>query len=157
MRVSSDADRKHCPACGGEGGRGTAKFCADCGKLLTEEYEPLDAMRASYRMQRTNLANVETMDKTSVLFENGDSILTQTAWACVVYSMVPYLGVLFLPFALITSAFGYVAPSVRARAKNRRLAAIYLGISTVLVFVQAILWSLLYLIPDLMQRGNVPN
>ncbi len=40
-----------CPACGTEAQRETANFCHVCGKPLREDYEPLDNLRSSYRLQ----------------------------------------------------------------------------------------------------------
>ncbi len=42
---------KNCSACGAEARRGDAQFCLICGKLLREDYQPLDSLRASYRLQ----------------------------------------------------------------------------------------------------------
>ena len=38
-----------------------------------------------------------------------------TARACIVYSLVPYLGIVFVPIALAVSGFGYV----RSRQNHR--------------------------------------
>ena len=40
-----------CTACGAEARRGNAKFCLICGKLLKEDYQPLDTLRSSYRFK----------------------------------------------------------------------------------------------------------
>lgn len=145
----------YCSACGGVNDRGAARYCADCGKLLAEGYEPLDAIRSSYGMQRGGLAMASTPEKTALLFEPSESVVTQTAWACVVYSMVPYLGILFLPFAFATSALGYTAPDKGSR--NRRLAAIYVGLSFFILLAQAVLWSLFYIVGDFPGAGGLAN
>ena len=43
--------RSICPACGAQAQRGNAQFCLVCGKLLREDYQPLDRLRASYNLQ----------------------------------------------------------------------------------------------------------
>lgn len=40
-----------CSACGAEAKRELSKFCRVCGKHLIEDYQPLDRLRASYRLQ----------------------------------------------------------------------------------------------------------
>jgi hypothetical protein len=156
MRASSDAGNKWCPACGGELSRGTARYCSDCGKLLTEGYEPLDTIRASYRLQRTNLEMDRGMEMKSALFEGETSGTSQTAWACVVYSMVPYLGILFIPLAFAVSGVGYLTVSKNV-ARNRRITGICFGLSAVILVVQIGLWWLLYLIPTLAQGSPISN
>jgi len=142
-----------CPACGGESIRGTAKFCADCGKLLSESYEPLDTIRASYRLQRTTLKANDQMKITTKLFDSETSCAAQTAWACVVYSMVPYLGILFVPLAFAASGFGYLSTRQTAD-RSRRVSVTCFFLSFAILGLQIVLWWLLYLIPTL--AGGVP-
>ena len=85
-----------CAACGAEARRETASFCLVCGKSLDEDYQPLDSLRASYRLQGKSFS-VEKKEDTN-LFERNKNSISQTAWACLVYSIVPYLGILFVPF-----------------------------------------------------------
>ena len=156
MRASSGADEDRCAACGGESARGTAKFCSVCGKLLAEEYLPLDSHRSAHRLQGKVLTIERSVQNSTALFESGGSI-SETAWACVVYSMVPYLGILFLPFAFSVAAVGYLARPQRATQGDRRLSAICFGLSVIISLGQAILWSLFYLIPDLARGSGLPN
>lgn len=67
-----------------------------------------------------------------------------TAWACTVYSLVPYLGILFVPFALALSGFGFS----RAVSRDRRPFLLSAAASLVILIVQLLLWWLLYLIPE---------
>ncbi|MGI8812355.1 MAG: hypothetical protein ACR2IH_07470 [Pyrinomonadaceae bacterium] len=156
MRANSGADEYRCAACGGENARSTAKFCNVCGKLLAEEYLPLDSHRSAHGLQGKVLTIERSMENSGTLFERGGGI-AQTAWACVVYSMVPYLGILFLPFAFSVAAVGYFAHPELAKQDDRRLSAIYIGLSVIISLGQAILWSLFYLIPDLARSSGLPN
>ena len=156
MRASSGAGKMWCPACGGKTTRGTARYCADCGKLLAEDYEPLDALRASYRLQRRPLEIETVMQKNTPLFEGETSSTAQTAWACVVYSMVPYLGILFIPFAFAVSGVGYFTIT-RNVARNRRITGLCFGLSFLILVVQIGLWWLLYIIPKISQGGPIAN
>jgi len=156
MRASSDAGNKRCPACGGDRSRGSARFCADCGKLLAEDYQPLDTLRASYRLQRQTLEIGRVVETKTSLFEPETNATSQTAWACVVYSMVPYLGILFIPIAFAVSGFGFF--SVREGVtRDRRMAAVCFGLSVVILVVQIGLWWLLYLIPKLSEGVPIAN
>lgn len=141
-----------CSACGAEARRGNAKFCLTCGKLLGEDYQPLDTLRASYRMQgKSFLMENAKREEVVNLFERNDNTISQTAWACVVYSFVPYLGILFVPLALIVGGFGYFASYRRPGLGGRRLALICVALSVVVLFVQIFLWWLLYIVPELVR------
>ena len=54
-----------CAACGAEARRETASFCLVCGKSLDEDYQPLDTLRASYRLQGKSVS-IENTEDTSV-------------------------------------------------------------------------------------------
>src|SRR5688500_4448995 len=86
-----------CSACGAEATRETAKFCLTCGKLLREDYQPLDTLRASYRLQGKSFGlEAPRKEETVDLFQLNKNSVSETAWACFVYSLVPYLGILFI-------------------------------------------------------------
>lgn len=155
-KANSDADDLQCPACGGESVRGGARYCADCGKLLSEEYQPLDTIRSSYRLQRQNLEMEFGTKAKTALFEGETSGTAQAAWACVVYSMVPYLGVLFIPIAFAVAGVGYFSASKNI-ARNRRLTGICFGLSAAILVLQVGLWWLLYLIPKISQAVPASN
>jgi hypothetical protein len=139
-----------CPACGAQARRDTAKFCLTCGKLLREDYQPLDTLRASYRLQgKTFLVENAKTEEITNLFEKNENTVAQTAWACVVYSLVPYLGILFVPLAIVVGSFGYVVSYRRPDLGGRKLALICVGLSFVVLAVQILLWWLLYIIPEL--------
>ena len=139
-----------CSACGAEARRIGAKFCPVCGKLVREGYQPLDTIRASYGLQGRHLEFEKPMLRESEnLFEENKNTVSQTAWACVVYSMVPYLGILFIPFAFLVGGFGYIVSYKRPQLGGRRLAAACIGLSVLVLAVQIVLWWLLYIIPEI--------
>ena len=113
-----------CPACGAMVTRFADGSCGVCGKLLREGFQPLDAIRSSHRMQRVRLNMPDAGSTDSiVLFEERRSLVSNTAWACTVYSMVPYIGVVFILPALLTGGFSYF----RAAAQpGRRGSATYM-------------------------------
>ena len=133
-----------CAACGTKGLRRSASYCPVCGKAAGEEYEPLDALRSGYDLQRTDLATSFAPSRAGFAADDGKHPVADAAWALVVYSMVPYLGILFTPFALGTAAY-----AIGMRVSGRRLAMLSLGIGTVTLAVQLLLWWLLYVIPEL--------
>jgi hypothetical protein len=142
-----------CSACGAAARRGNAKFCLICGKLLQEGYQPLDTLRASYRMQGKTFqfqrAEIAGRGEITDLFEQNKNTVSQMAWACLVYSLVPYLGILFIPFTFFIGGFGYLTALRYPHLGGRRLALISISTSFVVLAVQIFLWWLLYIIPEL--------
>ena len=139
-----------CSACGSEARRGNAKFCLTCGKFLREGYQPLDSLRASYRLQgKTFSLDEPKREEIQNLFEKNENSVSETAWACVVYSFVPYLGILFVPFAFLVGSFGVLVSYRKPYLGGRRLSLVSIGLSFVVLVVQIFLWWLLYIIPEL--------
>jgi hypothetical protein len=139
-----------CSACGSEARRGNAKFCLTCGKLLREDYQPLDALRASYRLQgKTFSLDRLKREEVENLFERNENSVSETAWACVVYSFVPYLGILFVPLALLVGGFGVFVSYRKPYVGGRKLSLVSIGLSFVVLVVQIFLWWLLYIIPEI--------
>ncbi len=144
---------KICSACGAQATRETAKFCLTCGKLLREGYQPLDTLRASYRLQGKTFG-LENPKKEEVtdLFQLNKNPISETAWACFVYSLVPYLGILFVPLTIIVGSFGYVISLNQPQLGGRKLSLASVGLSFVVLAVQIFLWWLLYIIPELARQ-----
>lgn len=149
MQARSGEDRALiCSACGAEARRGSARFCLVCGKLLSEDYQPLDAIRSSHGLQRMSLTTAET--ETEDLFEKEEkNTASQIAWACFVYSLVPYLGLLFVPLTFAAGGLGYFAAYRRPEIGGGGLASATVGLSFPVLAVQIFLWWLLYIIPEL--------
>ncbi len=144
----SQITNRLCSACGAEAQREMAKYCLVCGKFLNEGFQPLDTLRASYRLQGKSFKFEKTEQMTN-LFEQNKNQFSQTAWACLVYSMVPYLGILFIPFALIIGSYGYLTALRQPQIGGRKLALISVVVSFIVLAVQIFLWWLLYIIPEL--------
>ena len=142
-----------CPACGATARRENASFCLTCGKLLREDYEPLDRLRASYNWRKKDLAYDEAprREKTEItnLFEQNNNSISEMAWASLVYSFVPYLGLLFVPFTFFIGGFGYVVAVRQPHLGGKKMALISFFLSFVVLAVQIFLWWLLYIIPEI--------
>lgn len=144
-----------CSACGAKAARETAKFCLTCGKILREDYQPLDTLRASYRLQGKTF-ELESFQKereeVTDLFRLNKNSVSETAWACFVYSLVPYLGILFIPVTLVIGVFGVVASVSEPQLGGRKLSLISIGLSFPILIIQLFLWWLLYIIPELSKQ-----
>ncbi|MCU1288105.1 MAG: hypothetical protein JWN60_334 [Acidobacteria bacterium] len=139
-----------CQACGAEARRNSARFCMVCGKLLGEDYQPLDRLRASYRLQERSFAfQTEKKEEIVNLFEENKNSISQTAWACLVYSFVPYLGILFVPLAAFVGGFGFIVALRKPHLGGRKLSIASFFLSFIVLAVQIFLWWLLYIIPQL--------
>jgi len=139
-----------CSACGAEAYRESAKFCPVCGKFLCEDYQPLDNLRASYRLQGKSFF-IENTKKEEIinLFPKNENSVSETAWACLVYSFVPYLGILFVPLTFVVGSFGVIVSFHRPNLGGRKLALVSVALSFVVLIVQVFLWWLLYFIPEI--------
>ena len=115
---------------------------------LQSEYQPLDNLRASYGLSSKNFEFLQTKEEQELFVTNKNSAST-TAMAFVVYSLVPFLGVLFCPGAFIFGGIGFVN-SYRYPDQIGRAAAVRsLVAGTIVLGIQVFLWWLLYLIPEL--------
>lgn len=139
-----------CVACGAKVARDTAKYCLVCGKLLKEDYQPLDRIRSSYNLQGKSFGFLSNKKETSDdLFEINRNPVAETAWACCVYSFVPYLGILFVPFTFLIGSLGYAAVVRNPEIGGRKMSLASIGLSFIVLAVQIFLWWLLYIIPEL--------
>ena len=139
-----------CTACGAQTERRFAKYCRVCGKFLFEDYQPLDSLRASYRMQgKAIVFEKRREEEMETLFEINENGVSQTAWACFVYSLVPYIGIIFIPLTFIFGGFGVLNFYQRPDLGGRKLAMVSMTLSFVVLALQIFLWWLLYIIPTL--------
>ncbi|HYO62710.1 MAG TPA: hypothetical protein VER08_03535 [Pyrinomonadaceae bacterium] len=146
-----------CPACGARARRGRARFCATCGRGLDADgYVPSDAVRASYHFGQA-AAPAERRAAAAKRRGGGDAYLSlgneesgalKTARACVTYALVPYLGILFCPGALVFGGLGYVRARRAAHAGTRRAAATSVAFGLLVLAAQLFLWWLLYKVPE---------
>jgi len=164
-----------CGACGAPPRRSRARFCSTCGRDLSTEYVPADSLRASYRFERPRETSVfkaeargarprrqrrpwrrvgakgsgvETMPRKNI---NGAST---SALACVAYALVPYLGILFCPGALLFGGVGLVRSWRSPQAGGRRESTLGLVLGLVILCAQLVLWWVLYKVPEWSQQAN---
>ena len=143
------ASSQTCSACGAEIEREFARFCRVCGKLLLEGYQPLDAFRASYRLQGKDFQFERVEEPITDLFAENKNSASATAAAFVVYSLVPYLGILFCPGAFVMGGVGVFVSHRKPHLGGGKSSVCSIVLSVVIFAVQILLWWLLYIIPEL--------
>ena len=169
------ADLPVCSACGARARRAGARYCSTCGRALNDEYFPTDALRASYSFERvppragvSGAARVRLSSaprwrraarsraRAAVMQTRNVSGITATARAFATYALVPYLGILFCPGALLLGFAGLLrsrhAPHA---ARSRRDSALIVALGLLILCVQLVLWWILYKVPEWSrQAGN---
>lgn len=82
--------------------------------------------------------------------------MTATARAFATYALVPYLGILFCPGALLLGLAGLLRARRTPRASAaRRDSALALALGLLILCVQLLLWWILYKVPEWSrQAGN---
>ena len=156
QKTASETFVRACPACGAGVRRGQAQFCATCGRsLLDGSYLPADALRASYHMQdarasahyRMNIKNTIRSFSAKFPAQNRNNA-SLTALAFVTYSLVPYLGILFCPGAVLMGGVGLVRSWRVPQLGGRR--ASYAGVifGVMILSIQLLLWWVLYKVPQ---------
>ena len=81
--------------------------------------------------------------KETSLFGDKKPFAGSAVWACAVYSLVPLVGVVFLPFIFV---FGVVAV-VKGDGGHQQSALRAMASGLVILVVQLVLWWLLYAVP----------
>jgi hypothetical protein len=99
-------------------------------------------------MQRKRFNFSEPQGSADQLFESEPSLASDPAFACMVYSMVPYIGIVFIPLALGLGAVTYLTSRRKSEVASERRALFCIGASIVLLGIQLFLWWLLYFIPE---------
>jgi hypothetical protein len=157
-----------CAACGAAARRAGARFCETCGRALDEDYFPTESLRASYSFERRAAAKASGREgearsvrrpaavrgRARVEFmpaktENGAAA---TGLAFVTYALVPYLGILFCPGALVMGGLGLWRASRAPHVGGRRAAALSVGLGLAVLCVQLVLWWVLYKVPEWAQN-----
>ncbi len=113
-----------------------------------EDYQPLDTLRASYRLQGKNF-QIADKEETEDLFAENKNSASATASAFVVYSLVPYLGILFCPGAFLLGGVGIVTAYRQPSLGGGKTSLYSLFLSLIIFTIQILLWWLLYVIPEL--------
>ncbi|HEV2860410.1 MAG TPA: hypothetical protein VGX48_05330 [Pyrinomonadaceae bacterium] len=155
-----------CAACGAKARRPSARFCSACGRGLDEEYVPGRALRASYgfRMRPSSAraarrARRASKDRPAVVVvrPRGDVLLmpsrnnngaSTTALAFATYALVPYLGILFCPGALLMGGVGLLRARRDPDLGGLRASAAGLVLGLVIFCAQLLLWWILYKVPE---------
>jgi ribosomal protein L37E len=155
-----------CPACGAEARRRDAKYCSTCGRSLEEHYRPADALRASYHLHRPAGARQggkgerppppgsKKRPMSTMLPEVNRNGASTTALAFMTYALVPFLGILFVPGAVLIGVAGllysYRAPHRGGRRAS--LASVFCGL--LILGVQLLLWWIIIKVPEWSNPGT---
>ena len=164
LPVPEWATERACPACGAAARRAAARFCAVCGRTLDESYLPADALRSSYYLQQERLGcQAQPSARQPALtaargsrrlpakpFDKATNInnASATALAFVTYSLVPYLGILFCPGAIVMGGFGLLTWHRAPQRGGRRASYASIILGLVILCVQIFLWWILYKVPQ---------
>jgi hypothetical protein len=76
-----------------------------------------------------------------------------TARAFVAYALVPYLGILFCPGALLLGVVGLLRSRRARHAGARRDSAQSLALGLLILCAQLLLWWVLYKVPEWARQG----
>ena len=83
------------------------------------------------------------------LFEENKNTASETAWAFAIYSMVPYLGILFCPGAVVMGSVGVLISYRKPKLGGGRTSVMSIAGGFFVLGIQIFLWWLLYYIPTL--------
>ena len=86
-------------------------------------------------------------------FTKNSNSASTTALAFVTYALVPYLGILFCPGALLLGGIGLVRARRAPHVGGRRASVMSISMGVVILGVQIVLWWILYKVPE-WSRGN---
>ena len=151
-----------CHACGAGARRAEARYCSTCGHALGEDYFPTASLRASYRFERVSATrgprrarrgrSRTTVRRETMPRENGSGA-SATALAFVTYALVPYIGILFCPGALLLGGFGLLRSRRAPHAAARREYALSFALGLLILCAQLLLWWILYKVPEWSRRA----
>ncbi len=164
-----------CPACGAHRSRAEARFCATCGRALAGaggDYFPSDSLRSSYHLQgrrgaaslagsvsrreqqhaAASRAGAQTGARVDLFTHNRNGAST-TALAFVTYALVPYLGILFCPGALLLGSIGLLRSRRSPHLGGGRASAMSIVYGVVIFGAQIFLWWILYKAPEWARRS----
>jgi hypothetical protein len=80
--------------------------------------------------------------------DNKNNDASATARAFVIYSLVPYLGILFSPGAVVMSGFDLLKSYRDQQRVARTAACVTLILGTLILIGQLLLWWILYKVPE---------
>jgi hypothetical protein len=84
----------------------------------------------------------------------GSNGASSSALAFVAYALVPYLGILFCPGALLFGSVGLVRSWRTPHAGGRRESALGVALGLVILCAQLLLWWILYKVPEWSRYAN---
>jgi hypothetical protein len=159
-----------CAACGATPRRGDARFCETCGRGLGEDYFPTGFLRASYSFEgggtpaptaratetaapRPRVPRRPARPRVEFMSTKPENGAAATGMAFVTYALVPYLGILFCPGALLLGGLGLWRASRTPHAGGRRAAYTSIGLGLVIFCAQLVLWWVLYKVPEWSQQN----
>jgi len=87
--------------------------------------------------------------KTETLFDMRDNTAAEMAWACAVYAMVPYLGIIFTPLSFVFGLFGLYRSYNDEQHYGYQRSVQSIIMSIVLFCIHIFLWWLLFAVPKL--------
>ncbi|HKC64112.1 MAG TPA: hypothetical protein VKB86_10760 [Pyrinomonadaceae bacterium] len=160
--VSQSSDKQSplraCPACGAVARRVDARFCSSCGRRLDETYLPADALRASYNQRHRRVVSRSSIVRSSEkpmkssiqssLRPANRNGAAMTAMAFVTYALVPYLGILFCPGAVLMGGLGLYNSYRTPERVGRRASRFGIALGLLIFCAQLFLWWILYKIPQ---------
>jgi hypothetical protein len=157
--VAELARGRECRACGATARRARARFCATCGCILEDNYLPADALRASYYTQQQRASRQSQQQRIAVRLRApappapatravGSNNAAATALAFITYSLVPYLGILFCPGAIVAGGIGLLGWHRAPERGGRRAACAGIILGLVILCLQLLLWWILYKVPQ---------
>lgn len=85
----------------------------------------------------------------NIFVQRGHNGALASAWACVAYSLVPYLGVLFIPAGVVFGVYGIYTERNKPGVNTVKRFAVLAVITFVITGVQLFFWWLLFVIPTL--------
>ena len=88
------------------------------------------------------------------MFRRSRDGATSSAFAFVAYALVPYLGILFCPGALLFGGVGLVRSLRSPNAGARRDSALGLALGLLILCAQLLLWWILYKAPEWSRQAN---
>ena len=122
-------------------------------RALTRYYHAAGAGGVAVGVHTTQfeIRNPEFGMTDEVLFKQNNSI-SEIAWAFTVYSFVPYLGILFVPFSFVCGLIGVYSSRKNPQFGGRKLSLFSLVLSFIVLFAQIFFWWLLYFIPQITRK-----
>lgn len=85
----------------------------------------------------------------NIFVQRGRNGALASAWACVVYSLVPYLGILFIPVGVVFAIYGIYTERNKQGVNNLKRLAVTGVITLAITFIQLFFWWALFIIPTL--------